>query len=189
MSNKGLGESDISAFAGTQRGVAAGMAAGLLASLAFVTLGVAILPSPVPEEATAADALSAILPWLAVLALPLTGGVAAVAAQRFFDPAAMEVRETEANRRLTDAKAFLQNTVEQTLMASLSSVALTASLPHRWLAVVPLLAVWFVFARIAFRIGQPRGAVARSFGFAASFYPSVLGLIAAILSMVVSATS
>ncbi|GGD92551.1 hypothetical protein GCM10011390_09090 [Aureimonas endophytica] len=189
MSNKSRSDSPEEAFRREQRGVAKGIAAAIGASLLVAALALALVPAPVAPEAGASESIAALLPWLAPLGLPLAGGVAAVAHHRFFHAGAIEGGDPPADRALAVARAFLQNTLEQTLLAGLAFLALAASLPPDASALLPVFVLWFVAARLAFRLGYPKGAAARAFGFAATFFPSVAALLVATALLLARALS
>lgn len=60
-------------------------------------------------------------------------------------------------------------------------------MPPAWQAVVPAAAILFVFGRIAFVAGYARGAPARAFGFALTFYPTVFMLLASGVALILRA--
>ncbi|GIX14746.1 MAG: hypothetical protein KatS3mg118_2705 [Paracoccaceae bacterium] len=150
----------------TQAGVALGMAAGLAWTALLFWFGPAIFRPRGDPLAVAAATL--ILPALAVI-LP----VARVAAARFFDPAIIDGADPPPGSAADAANRVLRNSAEQALLAALVWPALAVMLPPGSLGLVPALGCGFLFARLVFWAGYRRGAVARSFGFAASFYPNV----------------
>jgi hypothetical protein len=77
-------------------------------------------------------------------------------------------------------RAFLENTVEQVLLTFITQMVLAVVLPLGWLQVLPALAIWFGICRVLFRLGYRGGAAARAFGFAGTFYPTVIGIAVAI---------
>lgn len=159
-----------------QRKVLGGMAGGAVAAAALLALGWWLGP-----------AVGARLTWsriialgLILLALPLAASVARVASRRFFGPGidggapAGEV-DLDLDRRI------LTNTLEQTALATLAFMALIIALPGRAAGGALIYAAGFVLARAAFAIGYRRSGVARAFGFAATFYPTVLALAVALV--------
>lgn len=81
------------------------------------------------------------------------------------------------------AKAVLQNTLEQVVLAVPVHVAL-AVLVASSLPLIVALAALFAIGRLLFWIGYSRGAEARAFGFALTFYPSLVGLAIAVFAAV-----
>ena len=57
-------------------------------------------------------------------------------------------------------------------------------MPASWQAVVPVAAILFVIGRIAFAAGYGGGAPARAFGFALTFYPTVVMIVACAVALV-----
>ena len=71
--------------------------------------------------------------------------------------------------------AFLQNTLEQAVLAGAFYFALAALAGGPWMALPPVAAVLFVVGRVLFFLGYRRGAGGRSFGMALTMLPAVVG--------------
>jgi uncharacterized membrane protein len=71
--------------------------------------------------------------------------------------------------------AFLQNTLEQTVLAAGFYFALAAVAEGAWLALLPVAAGLFVIGRVLFYLGYPRGAQGRSLGMGLTMMPAALG--------------
>lgn len=76
-------------------------------------------------------------------------------------------------------RAVIQNTHEQATLAVVSHLALATLLPFRILGPIPLLVELFCIGRLTFWLGYKRGAAARAFGFATTFYPTAMALVVA----------
>ena len=150
-----------------QRGIAAGMAAGMAWAVAVLWGGAALWPvTRAPLEVVGL--------WLLVPALCLIAMIGRLAQRRFFQA---ELTEGEPPAFGTPAQrdaAVLQNTLEQSVLAALVWPALALSLPQDRLGAIPALACGFVVTRLAFWAGYGSGAVGRAFGFAGTFYATVL---------------
>jgi hypothetical protein len=164
----------------TQRGVAAGMAAALAVTLAITFWCVQDSPGlvlpfhmvGVSQRWTVAAAC-----WLGPL-VALVAAIGAVANRRFFSPDDIDgAGLTPEGPRLRVPRAILANTLEQAVLAIPVYTALALFLPARQLPLPVLLSAAFVIGRIAFAAGYARGAAARSFGFALTFYPTMAGLL------------
>lgn len=157
-----------------------GAAAGVTALLFALALPRSVGPAPVPLDQRIAETLR----WdLLVVACPLLM-VARLAAFRFFSPDAIggSASDPPGSHAVT-ANAVLRNTMEQALLAIPVHLALS-SLLARSAPLVAALAMAFAAGRLLFWAGYARGAAARSFGFALTFYPTVGGfLLAAGLSL------
>jgi uncharacterized membrane protein YecN with MAPEG domain len=106
--------------------------------------------------------------------------IARVGAMRYFSSQDIGgVGRNPESVRIAQARAALQNSVEQSLLAIIAHVALALALPSDRMAFVFALICLFVVGRIAFWIGYPKGAAARAFGFALTFYPTIMALLAA----------
>ena len=71
-------------------------------------------------------------------------------------------------------QSILQNTLEQIVLAFGVYMAWCALMPISWLFVVPLCSVLFTVGRLCFIFGYSGGAPARAFGFALTFYSTVV---------------
>lgn len=162
-----------------QRGVLLGMALGLLVTL--VCFAAVVVFEPLATQPATwlvrgrLFALCALLP-----AVALTVAIGRLAAQRFFTPQDLDGSAlTRGTDRANLLQALLQNTLEQVVLALPVYAASLALAPERLLAVAPVAAALFLVGRLLFFRGYSRGAHARAFGFALTFYPSVLLLIGA----------
>ncbi len=79
------------------------------------------------------------------------------------------------SERLAIKAAFLQNTLEQTVLAAGFYFALAAVAGGAWLALLPVAAGLFVVGRVLFYRGYPRGAQGRSLGMSLTMMPAALG--------------
>lgn len=161
------------ALSAVQRGVLRNALAALAVSVLVLAGALFALPAPrIPDAA--ADRLAFALPWLLVSAVALLLGVAAVARYRFTVPAAADGGNPADDQALAARRAYLQNTLEQTLLHAIAVLAFATVAPLEWLALVPTVAGWFVVSRILFRVGYAKGAPARAFGFGATYYTTVI---------------
>lgn len=117
--------------------------------------------------------LSLLLPTL-VLAVC----IARLAGHRFFDPVDVLGSANPADSdRARVLQSGVQNTLEQWVVLSGSFAAWCLLMPISSLGVPLMVSVLFVLGRILFLANYEKGAVARAFGFALTFYPSVLMLL------------
>ncbi len=79
------------------------------------------------------------------------------------------------SERLAIKAAFLQNTLEQVVLAAGFYFALAAVAGGAWLALLPVAAGLFVIGRVLFYRGYPRGAQGRSLGMGLTMMPAALG--------------
>ena len=151
-----------------RRYIAGSAAAGLVWSVALLWSGARLLPAPdmPPLEALA---LWGLLPGLVLLVQ-----IGVLGQRRFKKDAIIEGGAPATGSPAEIDVRALRNTVEQLLLAVLVWPALALHLPAERLGVVPALACGFVVARLLFWAGYHRSWRARAFGFAASFYPTVL---------------
>jgi hypothetical protein len=169
-----------------QRGVAIGMASALLMAVAFLTLaaifgGVRIAPS-----ASVEFRLELLAASLMALAASLFICIARLAKHRFFTPEDINGSAlTEGTERAKPLQALLQNTLEQVALALSVYFACSFILPSHLLGLIPAAAAMFLFGRVLFYIGYSGGAPSRAFGFAFTFYATILLGFIAVYFMVV----
>jgi hypothetical protein len=151
-----------------------GTAIGMAAALAL-TLGAFLWPG---GQSRHVDRLSLWAACSAAAACWLAFAVALQARHRFFSAPDIDgAGLTTASPRAQLLQALIQNTSEQALLAALAYAAWLLATPT--LAPAPAIhcAMLFSLGRLLFFAGYARGAVARSLGFALTFYPTV-GLLA-----------
>lgn len=171
---------DERAFKAEQRGVAIRMASALLLTIvvlglvAFATHGCGVVPFPQRlQDALRIDLL--VVLWVAV-------GIANVARLRFFseqDIAGSGSQQAPDQVRI--ANAVLENSFEQAVLAIVTHLIVAATFAGST-PLIAALACLFVVGRLLFWTGYKRGARGRAFGFALTFYPSVIALLASALA-------
>ncbi len=164
------------AFKQEQRGVALAMAGALVT--AIVVLGVVAWAnrtgSTLPFTARLQFAIRVDL----LVIVWLVATIANVARLRFFSERDIAGSSAEAgSTRVREANAILQNTLEQVCLAIVSHLIVAATF-SRSTALIEALACLFAVGRLLFWAGYKHGAKGRAFGFALTFYPSILALVA-----------
>ncbi len=161
-----------------QLGVARGMGIGLGITLALVILwGWRAFPDDVGDRLRTLGAAAT------MLGLWLAAGIGNVARLRFFSASAIDagIGDDDHDIAIVRARAVLQNTLEQALVAVLAYAALALVQDRSRLLIVGLVAAFSV-GRTLFWAGYAGGATSRALGFALTFYPSVAGLLVALIS-------
>lgn len=82
--------------------------------------------------------------------------------------------------RLALKAAFLQNTLEQSVIATLALFGYAALVSGPWLTLIPAAVLTFIAGRILFYRGYPGGAAARSLGMGLTMMPFLLLLLAGV---------
>lgn len=167
-----------------QRQVASGMAGAAIVVLAAGFSCAATGWRPWGFGTSAADRMlygaACTLPAIACLAV----AIGSVAARRFFSPEDIGGALSKVStQELRIRAAILQNTLEQTGLAVPAFLAAAMLLPERWLGTVAAASILFVVGRIGFARGYRGGAAKRAFGFGVGFYPSVLLVLAGLISV------
>jgi hypothetical protein len=112
--------------------------------------------------------------------------IANVARLRFFSPQDIAGSgSTTASDHVRNANAVLENTLEQTVLAIPVHLALATILPHPKPLIIALVML-FGIGRAFFWHGYAKGAPARAFGFALTFYPTVFSIFVAVVWLVAS---
>jgi hypothetical protein len=163
-----------------QHGVARGMGAALAIAILLLVVGLRYGTVMAPVDRFARVGAGA-----AVMALWLAAAIGNVARLRFFSPQDIgAARGAQAGGPVARAVAILQNTLEQYVLAVAAQVGLAVAFDRAELAIA-LLAGSFSVGRALFWTGYARGAAARAFGFALTFYPSVLALLSTVVALAV----
>ncbi|MDJ0626649.1 MAG: MAPEG family protein [Rhodobacter sp.] len=150
-----------------------GMLAGVLWGVALVGVGTAYVNIPIFSY-TWILALAFLFPGLFLAAV-----IGRLAQRRFFDDAIIDGEPRTGGAEVD--QRVLQNTVEQLVLALALWPATGYLLAVEGPGVVLMLGLGFAVARVAFWIGYHISPPLRAFGFAATFYPTLVALGWAIL--------
>lgn len=153
----------------TKRGIIGlGMVAGLMWSVGVLWVAATVVTLPIftllPTIMTAFLA-----PGVVMLLM-----VARLAQRRFFDDALIDGDEFAADSGADIDRRVLTNTTEQLVLALCIWPAAAVLLSEQGPGVIVTLGVNFALARVLFWIGYHKAPPLRAFGFAASFYPTIL---------------
>ena len=153
-----------------------GMAAGLLWAVA-VLAGAALFVH-LPVFALMPTIMTAFLaPGLVMAAM-----IGRLAQRRFFDDAIIDGGELAGGAEID--RRVLVNTTEQLVLALCIWPAAAVMLGAEGPGAIMVLGFAFALARVAFWIGYHRAPPLRAFGFAATFYPTVLVALWALVAVV-----
>lgn len=148
------------------------MAAGLA-----VTLPGLLWPGLPAGPSDLGPRLSAWLGGDLVAAFWLAVAVGRLARHRFFSDADIDAALHAGTPMAAVLQSLVQNTLEQTVLAVVAYGAwLLVPRPDAPIATTWIAVACFSLGRLLFFLGYARGAAARSFGFALTFYPT-LGLL------------
>ena len=162
----------------TQIGVARGAASAMLTAIVAFALAITLV-SPAWNVGSDLTSRIALASWAVLLpAATLFVCIARLGAHRFFTPADIHGSAlTSGTERAKLLQSLLQNTLEQCCLAIPVYVATAILAPASFLPVVPAAAVMFLVGRVSFFAGYAQGAPSRAYGFALTFYPTVLLLV------------
>ena len=171
-----------------QGGVLKGMSAAMLTVIISIAMALVFNPLNItsvgPLERITVLGYSLILPTFFVMM-----SIGRLAKFRFFSPEDIDGSGlTSATNEATILQSILQNTLEQVVIVYGVYSAWCLLMPATWLSVAPICSLLFAIGRICFIKGYHRGAPARAFGFALTFYSTVIMfvlLVAYLLSSVI----
>lgn len=157
-----------------RQGVLAGMATGLAATLGGIGGALATGHSGILLDVGPSSRIEFWAGFALGVVLTLVALIGALARYRFFhdediDGGGPHVGSNEARRQ----QVVIQNTLEQTVIWMVVSLAWAVRMPVWTMAVIPVTALFFVLGRMLFSQGYGKGAAGRALGFALTFYPSV----------------
>lgn len=160
-----------------QKDVRIGMVAGAVFCLIWVWMGYGFIDIDLPLWVTTGDRLAYVAKCEFFAALMLLFGVMMVAGQRFFSDTAIEGQTEGLADSLTINLRYIQNTLEQLVLLVITHMAFAATANSDEMKIIPILVSLFIVGRICFWIGYHQNALSRSFGFAVTFYPTLIMMI------------
>lgn len=167
-----------------QRGVLRNMVLALGLSVVLLLAAVFWQPRFLMAPAQIDARIAMALRWDVAVLLCLVAAIGNLARHRFLTPADIDGSGlTSGTDRARIFQAILQNTLEQATIAVLAHLVWAASMTAGWFPAVPTAVALFVIGRISFAAGYGRGAAARAFGFALTFYPTLLLTVVALVSL------
>lgn len=163
-------------FKQEQRRVASAMAAALVTAIVF--LGVAAVVDRTAEPATFVSRLQFAIRADLLVVVWLAAAIANVARLRFFSERDIAGSSAETGSdEVRAAGSILQNTFEQAGLAIVTHLIVAATFSRSSNLIMALVCL-FALGRLLFWVGYRRGAKGRAFGFALTFYPTLLALLA-----------
>jgi hypothetical protein len=163
-------------MAAEERAIRLSTAIALVVTIGALAGGYIFLPNVIELPRELPDRLGWAATWWAVPVLALLVAIMMVSTTRRFSAADIGGQAAgPASEGLAVKLAFLQNTLEQTVLAAGFYFALAATADGAWMALLPVAAVLFTMGRILFYVGYKRGAKGRSLGMALTMLPAVLG--------------
>ena len=173
-----------------QMGILRGMGIGLSTSILLSLYSITYNPLSFPKSMQLEDKLFVLGLSLSVPSFFLILSIARIAQHRFFSPIDIDsTAKNSSSKPLHCLQSILQNTLEQTALATIVYFLWILMTPSAWLSALPLSAGCFFYGRILFIKGFQKGASSRALGFALTFYPLVIMFILILFSTIRSLTS
>lgn len=158
-----------------QVGVLKGMATALLLSIGILAIGMKFDPFAFDSSTEMSGRLYVLGLALILPTITMTAAIARLARFRFFSPTDIDGSGlTRGSIRALVLQSLIQNTLEQFLIALAVYVTWCLTMPVTYLATVLCCSLAFAVGRLLFFRGYESGAASRAFGFALTFYPTVL---------------
>ncbi|MFW6076685.1 MAG: MAPEG family protein [Hyphomicrobiales bacterium] len=167
---------DDAGMARAQRTIRRNGLLALLAVPAAAALGILVLPRLVEFPTDLADRLAFALQASVLVLFWVAVGVLMVSTARMSSP--RDIGGSAAgppSERLAVRIAFLQNTLEQAVLAAGLYVALATLLSGDWLSLIVVGVVFFGAGRVLFLRGYAKGVDGRSLGMSLTMMPTLLG--------------
>jgi len=165
-----------------QIGVLKGMMAALAIAIASLGLAIACGYRWPAQAANVSPAQT--IKWDVLVIACLAINIAMLARHRFFTPDDIDGGGlAKGTPTALILQSTLQNTLEQAALAIPVHVAWAIVMPATWHLAIPAAATLFVIGRVLFWRGYAAGAPARALGFALTFYPSMLMLMAIVVML------
>jgi len=169
-----------------QTAVLAGMIAAVLVSGLALTGGAFLFPAILSEDGVP-ERFDLLAQSVLAISFWLLASVGALARHRFFTPADVDGSGlTQGSAEAKILQAVLQNTLEQTVLAVIAYSCFAVLAPAQYLGALPVAAGLFWVGRALFWHGYARGAGGRAFGFALTFYGTVIVLAATLVTTLIS---
>ncbi len=158
-----------------QSGVIKGMAAAMLTSILVIWVSIVLDPLNYSQISQVSERLSVLGLALILPTFFLIASIGRLAKFRFFSPEDIDGSGlTSGTNEANVLQSLLQNTLEQLVITFGVYTAWCLLMPSSWLSVVPLCSILFAVGRACFFKGYNKGAPARAFGFALTFYSTVV---------------
>ena len=165
-----------------QRSVLVNMLTALALSIVWLGWAAVMGPGFLLPPADITSPFVWALTWDGGLLICLIIAIGNLARHRFMTPADIDGSGlTSGTDRAHVYQAILQNTLEQTVIAVLAHLFWASVMPFGAQGALPVAVMLFVIGRICFARGYAGGAGARAFGFALTFYPTVIMTVSALL--------
>ncbi|KNH12679.1 MULTISPECIES: MAPEG family protein [Vibrio] len=170
-----------------QVGVFKGMALAMLTAIVAIWAAIVLDPFNYAQASMLEDRVTVLGLSLILPTLMLIVSIGCLAKYRFFSPEDIDGSGlTSGTKRAIILQSMLQNTLEQVVIAVGVYTAWCLLMPSAWLSAGLVCSVLFFMGRIFFFKGYSHGAPARAFGFALTFYSTVVLCLVLVVTQVAS---
>jgi hypothetical protein len=139
------------------------------------------LPTELDERLAFAARASAVVLFCVFVAVGMVGAIRRVSPEDIGGSAAGPPSE-----KLAIHVAFLQNTLEQAVLAVGFYFAFASLVAGAWLSLIPVSVTFFVVGRVLFLRGYRRGVEGRALGMVLTMMPAIVGYPAVLILMVLN---
>ncbi|CDT65187.1 conserved membrane hypothetical protein [Vibrio coralliirubri] len=173
-----------------QVGVFKGMALAMLTAIVAIWAAIVLDPLNYAQTSLLEDRVTVLGLSLILPTLMLIVSIGRLAKFRFFSPEDIDGSGlTSGTKQAIMLQSLLQNTLEQLVIAFGVYTAWCLLMPFAWLSAGLVCSVLFFIGRIFFFKGYSHGAPARAFGFALTFYSTVVLCLVLVVTQLVFALS
>jgi hypothetical protein len=165
-------------MAAEERGIRIGTTIALLVTIAGFVAAYQVLPMGLDLPTALPERLAFAVVGGACVTLVVMVAILMVSTTRRFSPADIGGQAAgPPSEKLAVKSAFLQNTLEQAVIAWGFFLGLAALAGGAWLALIPVSVVLFWIGRVLFYLGYERGGGGRALGMSLTMMPSLIGYI------------
>lgn len=168
-----------------QRGVRNGVIAGAVITVVGLSAGIVLIPTSLALDSSVADRVAYTLKADILVIFWLVYCIGKLGGHRFNTPEDIDGSGlTIGTEKAKVLQAVLQNTLEEGVLAIVAHLIWAVVMPVTWISGILVAAILFTLGRFLFIRGYAGGAPSRALGFALTFYPSVVMLFVATISVV-----
>lgn len=152
-----------------------GIIVGAIISIISITYSIIYNPLGYTDNVTLSYRLDLFSYCMGFIILFYTIIIGRMARLRFFSQEDIQGHGiSHSSKKAKIITAIIENTSEQTLLASCAYILCALNMPGSYLSILPCVATLFFIGRILFYFCYKYGAGARAVGFAITFYPTVI---------------
>lgn len=180
-----LREPDEAGMGRAERAIRAAGVVSLAISAVALGLGYWLLPLMFAFPEALSQRLAFAVQWSVVVLLCVVVAIGMVSTARRFSPSDIGgAAAGNPGRKVAIRTAFLNNTLEQAVVAIGMYLALATLVHGPWLSLIPVGVALFVVGRVLFFRGYAQGVEGRALGMTLTMTPTILGYVVVLVLLV-----